>query len=301
MLPCTILCLLLLCTGCSVRRLAVGSLADALGSGAGAAFTTESDLELVNGALPFSLKAMESLLEKTPRHRGLHLSLAQGYMLYAYAFVDLKADEEKDRDFAEYQRLKERARMLYFRAFTYARRGLDLSSKKFEKAFAGNNPDALRLLIHKKDVPYLYWTGAALAKWITLAKTDPAAAIRLPEAAACMQRALELDPDFDCGAIHEFFIAYEARGAAMGGDMAKAVEHFHRARQLAEGKKISPLLTYAEACSIPGQNRQEFDALMQQIRAFDADRYPEYRLVNTIAKKRAAFLQQKQDDLFLGE
>ncbi len=298
---CAALAVLMLCAGCSVKRLAVGSLADALGSGAGAAFTGESDLELVNGALPFSLKAMESLLEKTPQHRGLHLSLAQGYMLYAYAFVDLKADEQKDRDFAEYQRLKDRARSLYYRAFAYARRGLELSSKEFEKAFAGNNPEALRLLTDRQEVPYLYWTGAALAKWIMLAKTDPAAAIRLPEAAACMQRALALDPDFDRGAIHEFFIAYEARGAAMGGAMTRAADHFHRACQLAEDKKISPLVTYAEACSIPAQNGREFDALMQQILGFDADRYPEYRLVNTIAKKRAAWLQQKKDDLFLGE
>jgi len=182
--PCAILCLFLLCTGCSVKLLAVGSIADALGSGAGAAFTTESDFELVGGALPFSLKAMESLLEKTPRHRGLLLSLAQGYMLYAWAFVDLKADEVKDQDFAEYQRLKDRARLLYYRAFAYARRGLDLSSKKFAKAFTAHNPDALRLITDRQEVPYLYWTGAALAKWITLNKTDPAAAIRVPEAAA---------------------------------------------------------------------------------------------------------------------
>ena len=76
LLPCkNMLCLtaaaMLLCSACSVKKIAVNSFADALGSGAGTAFTSESDLELVEGALPFSLKTMETLLEKAPQLKGL--------------------------------------------------------------------------------------------------------------------------------------------------------------------------------------------------------------------------------------
>lgn len=292
---------LIACSGCSIKKLAAGSFADALSSGAGASFTAEGDLELVEGALPFSLKAMESLLEKAPAHRGLHLSLAQGYMLYAYAFADLKAEEIKDADFAEYQRLRSRARALYGRAHEYAKKGLILSSKKFGGAFQANNQEALQLIKKKQDAAFLYWAGISLTKLITLSKTDPAAAIRLPEAAAYMQRAFEIDPDYDSGAIYEFFIAYEARGAIMGGDAKKAEEHFKKAVALARGEKLSPLLTYAEALSIPGQNRQEFDAFMKQIMDFDIEQHPEYRLLNALTKKRAQQLLKKKDDLFLGE
>lgn len=288
-------------SGCSLRRRAVISFADALGSGAGSTFTSESDLDLVEGSLPFSLKAMESLLAQVPDHRGLHLSLAQGYMLYAYAFVDLKADEKKETDFPEYQRLKNRAKILYLRAYGYAKRGLDLSVETFADACEKKNSGALLLVKKKQDVPFLYWAGVALAKWITLAKTDPSAAIRLPEAAAYMQRALEIDPDYDRGAIHEFFISYEARGAAMGGDMNRAREHFTKALALADGRKLSPLVTYVEACSIPSQNKEEFDGYVRQIMAFDTDRCPDYRLINTLMKKRTEYLLKKKDDLFLGE
>jgi len=294
-------CALLLCAGCSMRRMATRSFADALAGGAGASFAHESDLEIVKGALPFSLKAMEALLEHEPRHRSLLLSLAQGYMLYAYAFVDMEADEIKATDAAAYQHAKARARNLYYRAFDYARRGLAAGSQQIESAFASGDLDAALRAAARADAPFLYWAGAGLAKWIALAKTEPAAAVRLPEAAAYMQRALALDPDFDRGAIHEFFIAYEARGSAAGGDMAAAREHFQRALALSEGKKLSPLLAYIEACAVPGQNRAEFNDLTRQIREFDVDRFPEYRLVNTIAKKRAAYLVRIQNDLFLGD
>ena len=298
---CCSLVALLFSPACSIKQIAVNSFADAIGSGAGTAYTSESDLELIEGALPFSLKTMEALLEKTPKHKGLCLSLAQGYMLYGYAFCELKADEVKDRDFAQYQHLRDRAKLYYQRAHGYARRGLELSSPGYAKACEVNCVDAARLVDKKESVAYLYWSGGALAKWITLAKTDPAAAARLPEAAAAMQRALELDPDFDNGSLQEFFVSYEARGAAMGGDMKKAAEHFKKAEALAAGRKLSPWLTYVESCSIPNQNKKEFDEYIQKILAFNLDSCPENRLVNAIAQKRARYLMQKQDDLFIGE
>jgi predicted anti-sigma-YlaC factor YlaD len=298
---CCGLAALLFSPACSIKKIAVNSFADAVGSGAGAAFTSESDLGLIEGALPFSLKTMEALLEKTPEHRGLCLSLAQGYMLYGYGFCELKADEVKDRDFAQYQIQRDRAKLFYQRAHGYARRGLELCTPEYAKACAANCVDAVRLVDKKECVPYLYWSGAALAKWITLAKTDPAAAARLPEAAACMQRALELDPDYDNGSIQEFFISYEARGAIMGGDVNKAIQYFKNAESRAAGKKLSPWLTYVESVSIPGQNKKEFDEYIQKILAFNLDSCPGNRLVNTIAQKRARYLLQKKDDLFLGE
>jgi tetratricopeptide (TPR) repeat protein len=236
-LPCRLLVLtatvLLLAPACSVKKIAVNSVADALGSGGGTTFTSESDLEIVEASLPLSLKTMEALLEQAPRHKGLCLSLARGYMLYGYAFCELKADDVKERDFARYQHLRERAKLFYQRAAGYARRGLGLCDSGFARADAAATMSAIKAIGDKACVAFMYWSGAALAKWITLAKTDPAAAGRLPEAAAYMQRCLELDPDYDSGAVQEFFISYEARGAIMGGDIKKAIEHFKKAEALA--------------------------------------------------------------------
>src|SRR6266852_3578127 len=109
-------------TGCSVKRIAVNKLGNALASG-GSTFTSDEDPELVRDALPFSLKLIESLLAESPRHRGLLLAAASGFTPYAYAFVQEEADEIEDRDLEKATALRIRARRLYLRARDYGIRG----------------------------------------------------------------------------------------------------------------------------------------------------------------------------------
>src|SRR5262245_34325609 len=82
-----------LTNGCSIRRIAVNKLGDAL-AGGGTTFATDDDPELVKAAVPFSLKLMESLLEENPSHRGLLQASASGFTQYSYAFVQQDADEQ---------------------------------------------------------------------------------------------------------------------------------------------------------------------------------------------------------------
>src|ERR1051326_8261237 len=76
----------LLATGCSIRKMAVNKLGDAL-AGGGTTFASDDDPELVKAAVPFSLKLMESLLAETPNHKGLLFATASGFAQYAFAFV----------------------------------------------------------------------------------------------------------------------------------------------------------------------------------------------------------------------
>ena len=73
-------------SGCSIKRLAVNKLGNALASG-GTTFAADDDPELVKAAAPFSLKLMETLLAENPRHEGLLLASASGFTQYAFAFV----------------------------------------------------------------------------------------------------------------------------------------------------------------------------------------------------------------------
>ena len=73
-------------SGCSLKRLAVNKVGDAIASG-GATYETDDDLELVGDALPFSLKLLESLLGESPDHRGMLTAACKGFTSYAYAFV----------------------------------------------------------------------------------------------------------------------------------------------------------------------------------------------------------------------
>ena len=65
-----ILLVLTVCSGCSVRQIAMDRLGDGL-STSGKAFAADDDPELIRAASPFSLKLMDSVLDERPRHVGL--------------------------------------------------------------------------------------------------------------------------------------------------------------------------------------------------------------------------------------
>jgi len=285
-------------TGCSVNKLAVNKLGDAL-AGGGGTFTTDDDPELVRAAVPFSLKLMESLLAESPEHRGLLLAASSGFMEYAYAFVQEDADELEAHDYAAAQAMRERAKRLFLRARDYGLRGLEVRQHGVRAALAADPRGALRRFT-KADVPQLYWTAAAWASAIALSKDDPARLAEIPQMEALIDRAAELDADWGEGSIHGFLISYElARQGVPGDAAARARAHFERAVELARGRQASPFVAYAESICVEQQDFAQFESLLQQALAIDADAYPEHRLVNLVMQRRARWLLAHKDDLFL--
>jgi predicted anti-sigma-YlaC factor YlaD len=114
-----------------------------------------------------------------------------------------------------------------------------------------------------------------------------------------MEKALKLNPSWHNGAIHEFFIVYDsARSEAGGGGLASVEYHFSRAMALNQDRSISPLVLLAESACIKQQNRQRFESLLEQSLAFDVNRYPEYRLANIMAQRKARYLLDNVDSFF---
>lgn len=285
--------------GCSINRLAVNKLGDALASGGGGTFATDDDPELVKAAVPFSLKLMESLLAESPEHRGLLLAASSGFTQYAYAFVQEDADELEASDFNAAQAMRERAKRLYLRARDYGLRGLEARQKGVRAALAADPRAAARHFV-KADVPQLYWTAASWAAAIALSKDDPARIAEVPQMEALIDRAAELDPDWGEGAIHGFLITYEmSRQGASGVPAERASAHFERAVALAGGAQAAPFVNFAEAVCVEGQDFTRFESAMQRALAVDADARPELRLVNLVMQRRARWLLSRKDDLFL--
>ncbi|MBF0433591.1 MAG: hypothetical protein HQK83_20095, partial [Fibrobacteria bacterium] len=157
---------------------------------------------------------------------------------------------------------------------------------------------ALSFIENSEDAGLLYWTGAALAKWISFAKGNPVLLIRLPEIKLFMTRALELDSNFDLGAIHEVLVTYEAQ---VSKDTTQALKHYQQALEASKGQRASVYLTYAESFSLPRENKTEFLSYLQKVKGFDIDAYPEQRLTNAITMQRAEYLLSKLDELFIEE
>jgi predicted anti-sigma-YlaC factor YlaD len=284
--------------GCSVRKMAINKVGDALASG-GTTFASDDDPELVRQAIPFSLKLMESLLAESPRHEGLLFATSSGFAQYAFAFVQQDADEVEDRDLAAAQALRTRARRLYLRARNYGLRGLDVRHSGFEQALR-KNPRQAVLVTKTVDVPLLYWTAISWGAAISQSKDDPNLVADIPIMEALIDRALELNESYDDGGIHTFLIAYEMSRQGLKGDPAeRSRKHFERAMELSRGYQAGPLLSFAEAVSVQKQNLKEFDSLLNQALAINPDEHPECRLVNLVMQRRAKWLLSKRDELFL--
>jgi len=291
-------CLAVVGSGCSIKRIAVNKVGDAL-AGSGTAFASDDDPDLVKAAVPFSLKLMESLLNESPRHKGLLLATSSGFTEYAYAFVQQDADEMEDKDLAAAEQMRGRARRLYLRARNYGLRGLEVSHKGFEKALRANPKQAVRVA-KVKDVPQLYWTALSWAGAISLSKDNTDLIAEQPIVEAMMDRALALNEAFDDGAIHTFLITYEmSRSGGLGDPAARSRQHFERALALTQGLQAGPMVSFAEAVCVQKQDLKQFESLLHQALAINPDAKPEWRLVNLIMQRRAKWLLSRTDDLFL--
>lgn len=281
-------------SGCSIKKMAANAIADSL-AGGGSVYTSDEDPDLVREALPFGLKTFESLLQVTPQHAGLLLATASGFSSYAY-LLNEEADRIDERDFREAQRLRARASKLFLRGRDYAFRGLELEHPDFARRLLANR-DAALADTDADDTAFLFWAGAAWAGAVSTAIDDQSLMVALPVAAALVARSMELDESFDGGTAHEFFISYE--GSRFGGDPDVVRHHYRRALALSGGTRASVHLALAETVVLQEQDLPEFRRLIAAARAVDPDAVPELRLVNTMAIRRAEWLETRIPDLFL--
>jgi len=285
-------------SGCSINTLVANKLGDALAS-SGSGFGSDDDPDLIGAAVPFSLKLMESVLTETPNHRELLLALAQGFVQYSYAFVEMPADELEDRDLKAAYAQRERARRLYLRARNYGLRGLETAYPGIGSALRADPARAVAGT-SAQDVPLLYWTAAGWAAAISLSKDNAFLIGDLPIVEALVRRALALDETFDNGAIHVFLISYEMSRSGLSSDApARARRHFARAVELSGGMHAGPFVTYAEAISVSERNRKEFEQMLRRALALDLDKKPEWRLVNLVMQRRGRWLLSQSERLFV--
>jgi predicted anti-sigma-YlaC factor YlaD len=282
---------------CSLKKLAVGALGNALTS-SGGSYGQDDDPELIRDAAPFALKTMEGLLQEVPRHRGLLLAASRGFTEYTFAFVQQEADFIEETDLKRATGLRERAKRLYQRARDYGFRGLETDIPGFRQGLRENQERTLAKA-RAKHVPLLYWTALSWAGAMSLAKDDSELTADQHVAEAMMKRALALDEGYDRGTIHDFFIAYEGGRKSVGGSVKSAREHFERSLALAQGARAAPLVSFAETVSVGAQDRKEFESLLRQALAVDTNKVEELRLVNLVYQKRARWLLEHEDEFFI--
>lgn len=285
-------------TGCSIRKFAVNKLGDSLANG-GATYVSDNDPEFIGQAVPFSLKFIEGLLAESPDHRGLLLAAASGYTQYSYVYIQLPAQEIEGSDVDKSEAMRERARNLYLRARDFGLHGLEVKRHGFATLIR-TNPSRAVQMAKANDVPLLYWTAVSWGAAISISKDHPDLIAEQPQVQALIDRAYQLDPDYNHRAIDEFLITYESARQGVRGDFAERCKlHFNRVVELTDGKMAAPYVAFAESVSVQKQNRTEFESLLHQALAINPNDQMEWRLNNIIMQRRAAWFLSHEDDLFL--
>lgn len=286
---------------CSLNKLAMNKVAGMLsGSSSTDVFSSDNDPDFVGDALPFAIKLYESLLASMPEHAGLRLRTGSLYIMYANAFVQTPADMTPRREGELKEYLLARAKNLYLRGRDILFVALEkknpliraqLKERKYKEAMAP---------FKKEDVSLLYWTAVGWVAAFSVNPFDMTLGQTLPQTAAMMVRVAELDPDFNQGALHVFYVNYYGSlPDYMGGDPGKAREHFAIAQRIAGTKDTSALMALATTVCISEQNAGEFKKLLGQVLEFDPDKSPETRLVNILNQRKARWFLAHVDDFFI--
>jgi predicted anti-sigma-YlaC factor YlaD len=228
----------------------------------------------------------------------LLLAAASGYVFYTYASVSSEAERVSHSDIDAARELRDRARNLFLRANDYAAQALALDYPELQAALMLAPETAVATIESRSNrtIELLYWNAASLGLAISSARNDPALIARSGEVEAMLGRALELDPTWDEGSLHEFAIS---AASLTGIDRDEIDTHFEEALELSAGKRAGLFVTYAEATAIQNQNRSAFVELLERALAVPVDDYPELTLINTVAQRRATWLLGQLDMLFL--
>jgi predicted anti-sigma-YlaC factor YlaD len=293
--------LLALLGSCSINRMAIKAVSDALtGEGGAAVFTGDNDPELVGEALPFAVKMYEALLSQNPGHQGLLLTTGSLFIMYANAFVQGPAEMLPPEAYEEREAALGRAKKLYLRGTELLFSALDKKFPGFSSARADARADAgagevslgpLLQKCKKEDTGLLYWAVAGGLAAYSIDVFDFELGARLPELSAMIVRAYELDPDYNTAALDEFLLLfYASLPETLGGSKEKAELHFRRALEKTGGASAGAYVSYAQAVAVPAQDYEAFRENLEKALAVDPDAAESTRLVNLLSQRKARYL-----------
>jgi hypothetical protein len=263
------------------------------------AIEAESDPDLAEAAAApaiVQLQGFHAAWGPSPR---LTLLLARATCGYAAGFV---ADHEEDAalrgDAAAARALSARARALLGRCARWALEGL---GDRFAAILDAQDGEARAILAAAgaADAPPLYWLGVALAASIGVDPDDPKLLALAPRVIAILERVVVLDDGIDHGRAHVILgILYAAQSAAVGGEPARGRAHFERALALTGGRLLLARVMMARTYAVSTRDPALFDRLLAEVLRTPASSWPEQRLDNELAQRKARRYQAHRDRWF---
>ncbi len=254
----------------------------------------ESDWDLAAIAIPGALKTVEGFAVVDPGNERLRAILMEGYCQYGSGFVEDYYEQAyfaKNYEEAEY--IAQRATKMFIRCQNYALRAL---GKKWRENIFGETTQINALISgaswSQRDA--LMWFAIGLASTINYNKDSAAMIAQLPTAKSALMRVVELDDkhkqsDAMKRALPHVALGmmYTAQAPSMGGEPERAEKHFQRAIELTEGKMLLAKTYMARRLGVMRQDREFFLNNLVEVLQTSPAVWPEQRLANEIAHRRA--------------
>ena len=295
------------------------------GEGSSELFTGDDDPELVKDALPFILKMYEMLAGKSPENADLLLATGSTFIMYSNIFIQTPADMLSDELYMDQYKMLARSKKMYQRGTEYVLQALEVKHEGFRENLDNDLIDIALEDMDEEDVPYLYWAASGLMGAFSTDPFDFSLGPHVYKPVALIYKALELDEDYNNGAIHDLLISinsslpdalmyktnedeisktaiftkeyYNPLNISNGFD--KARYHFDRSLEISGGINAGTFISLASTVSVNEQNYEEFEYLLNKAIEIDPDMYPEMRLAGIIYRDKAQWLLDNRSDYFL--
>jgi hypothetical protein len=252
------------------------------------AVAMESDVELAAAATPSGLKQLEGiLLVAGPDPRLIRL-LTEAFCGYGAGFVQddwESAVQRGERDRADVLRVHGRNMLARCRA--YAERSL---GARYRDLLTADDAaaDALLARASRGDATALFWLATAVVSSIGMDPSDLPLAMLMPRVTAILERVVVLAPDLEngqplmaLGAIHA------AQSAAVGGDPERGRELLDKASAVSRGRLLLPKVMMARIYAVTIRDEALFTRLLIEVLRTPPSVFPEQRLANEIAHRKA--------------
>jgi hypothetical protein len=290
--------------GCDMDKFTVNTTAKVLAK-AQPSLQQESDYEMARQAIPGALKTIEGFWVVSPDNDKLIAILTEGYCQYGTAFVE---DDWEVAKFAK--KLDEiayhnaRASNMFTRCLNYALRSL---GPRWQKDIFGT-PDVQTKLIKETgadDRTPLMWAALAMGSLINHNLTRVEMLSYLPTVKLMVQRVIELDKanppaKKDLAALPHIALAMLASGASaqFGGDAKLASDEFEAALKITDDKMLLARALWGYRVGIMTNDRKLFHDQLVKVLETPGSVWPEQRLANEVAHRRARRYLSHEKDLF---
>lgn len=294
--------------GCSPLDLAVNSTSKVL-AGAQPSLQMEADYDLARIAIPGALKTVEGFWVSGHGNSGakarLEKILTEGYCQYGTAFVEDDWEEAKfrqDPTAVEYHNA--RSSHIFTRCLNYA---LTTLGTRWQKEIFESQDVVTKLLADtdKGKRFALLFAGTALGSLVNHNLTRIEMIGYLGTVQAMLERVVELDksglPDNKAHAALPHValgMLHSGKAKSMGGDPERAKKHFEEALRITDDRFLLARTLMAYRIGLQTNDRKFFHDNLVKVLETAPSVWPEQRLANEVAHRRARRYLSHEKDLF---